>query len=131
MEFPPIPQKFVVSHDSADAYHRHHFRPHLEMRDLGVAEATEGAVSIYLTRVTEAYSPEREPGMHYHLPAFQYFYVLKGWQKMAFEGQGEITMRPGTGWLQARGIRHQVLDHSADFEVLVINLPHKFETVEV
>jgi hypothetical protein len=125
-----IPQKFVVSHAGADSYQRHHFRPHLEMRDLGVADATQGAISIYLTRVTEGFSAEREPGMHHHLPDFQYFYVLKGWQKMVFEGEGEIVMRPGTGWLQARGIRHQVLDHSDDFEVLVIALPHKFETVE-
>lgn len=126
-----IPQKFVVSHLEPGAFKTHHFRPHLLMRDLGVADVTDGAVSIYVTKVTQAYSSEVEPGMHYHMPAFQYFYVLRGWQKMYFEGQGEITMWTGSGWLQERGIKHQVLDHSSDFEILVINLPHKFDTVEV
>ncbi len=126
-----IPQRLVISHAAESEYAAHRFRPHLQMRDLGVAEATGGAVNIYLTRVSAPFNPAEEPGEHYHLPDFQYFYVLKGWQVMRFEGQGEVTFREGSGWLQARGIRHQVLGHSDDFEVLAVSLPVAFETVAV
>lgn len=126
-----IPQRLIISHAANSDYKAHHFRPHLQMRDLGVAEATENQVSIYLTRATKAFDPENEPGTHYHTPIFQYFYVLRGWQKMYFEGHGEELLQQGSGWLQATGLKHRVLDHSADFEILVINMPHRFETVEV
>lgn len=124
-----IPQRFVVSHAKASDFGAHTFRPHLEMRDLGVAEATDGNVSIYVTRVTKGFDSNEEPGSHFHKPTFQYFYVLKGWQRMYFEGHGEELLEEGSGWLQATGLKHQVLDHSDDFEVLVINMPEKFETV--
>jgi quercetin dioxygenase-like cupin family protein len=101
------------------------------MRDLGVARATEGNISIYVTRVTKPFDPSEEPGVHYHTPTFQYFYVLKGWQKMYFEGHGEELLETGSGWLQATGLKHRVLDHSDDLEILVINMPEKFKTVEV
>ena len=125
-----IPQKFVISHADSSTYTPHHFRPRLEMRDMGVAEATEGNVSIYLSRATGPFVAAEEPPEHYHLPKFQYFFVMKGWQRMRFDGHGEELLRPGTGWLQASGLKHKVLDQSPDFEVLVINMPHKFETVE-
>ena len=128
---PKIKNRFVVSHAADSAFTRHDFRPHLQMRDLGVRAATDGAVNIYVTRVTESYNKDHEPGMHYHLPDFQYFYVLKGWQKMYFEGHGEMVMKVGSGWLQERELKHVVLDHSADFEILVINMPASFETVQL
>jgi mannose-6-phosphate isomerase-like protein (cupin superfamily) len=126
-----IPQKFVISHANSSKYSKHHFRPRLEMRDLGVAEATNGQISIYLSRATGPFVASEEPGTHYHNVRFQYFFVLKGWQRMYFKGHGEELLKPGTGWLQERGLVHRVLEQSPDFEVLVINMPHKFDTVDV
>jgi len=129
---PVIPQKFVVSHADESEFVTHHYRNYLQMRDLGVAGATEGQVAIHIAKVIKPFRPGDDVGAHYHKAAFQYFFVLKGWQRMAFEGQKEeIVMRAGSGWVQPTGIKHEVLDYSEDFEVLCINMPQKFETVVV
>ena len=125
-----FPQKLVISHAATSPYGPHAFRDHMETRDLGVAEATNGAIAVYLTRARGPFDPAAEAGAHYHLPDFQYFYVLTGWQRMHFEGHGEVMFTVGSGWLQERGIRHTVLDRSPDLEVLAIALPSQFETVE-
>src|SRR5262249_14712564 len=44
-----------------------------------------------------------------------------------FEGQGEVTMREGTAWLQPPRTKHTVLDYSDDCEVLEIILPAEFK----
>jgi quercetin dioxygenase-like cupin family protein len=58
-------------------------------------------------------------------------YVLKGWIKTAFDGQGAIVMRKGSCWIQPPRIEHKVLDYSDDCEVLEIVLPADFKTVEL
>jgi quercetin dioxygenase-like cupin family protein len=68
---------------------------------------------------------------HFHEVDVQMIYVLKGWIKSEFEGQGEVTMREGAAWLQPPRIKHTVLDYSDDCEVLEIILPAKFKTVEL
>ena len=62
------------------------------------------------------------------LADFQYFYVLKGWQRMLVEGHGEVTVRAHDGWLQPPAIEHQVLDYSDDLEVLCFSMPAEFDT---
>jgi quercetin dioxygenase-like cupin family protein len=57
--------------------------------------------------------------------------VLKGWIKSEFDGQGAITMREGSCWIQPPKIKHTVLGYSDDCEVLEIILPADFETVEL
>jgi len=57
--------------------------------------------------------------------------VLKGWIKSEFAGEGAVTMREGSCWLQPPKIEHKVLDYSDDCEVLEIILPADFETVEL
>jgi mannose-6-phosphate isomerase-like protein (cupin superfamily) len=127
-------QRFVVSHADESKFGPHHFRPDLEMRDLGVAAATDGMASIHISRhrpAGDAAVKEEDYGWHYHNVQFQYFYVLKGWQRMNIEGQGETLMREGSGWLQPSGSKHEVLANSEDLEVLCINMPQKFETVTI
>jgi quercetin dioxygenase-like cupin family protein len=58
-------------------------------------------------------------------------YVLKGWKKHEFEGQGEHIMRAGSCWIQPPNIKHTVLDYSEDCEVLEIVMPAEFATEEV
>ena len=64
---------------------------------------------------------------HTHAVQFQMVYVLKGWIKTQFEGQGAHTMKAGSAWLQPPNIKHKVLDYSDDCEVLEIVLPADFE----
>jgi quercetin dioxygenase-like cupin family protein len=56
-------------------------------------------------------------------------YVLKGWIKSEFEGQGVQTFKAGACWIQPPRIKHKVLDYSDDCEVLEIILPAEFDTV--
>ena len=55
-------------------------------------------------------------------------YVLKGWIRSEFGGQGAFVMQAGSYWIQPR-IRHAVLDYSDDCEVLEVILPAEFATV--
>ena len=59
----------------------------------------------------------------------QLIYVLKGWFKNEFEGEGVHIMREGSCWIQPPGIRHSVLGWSDDCELLEIILPAERETV--
>jgi mannose-6-phosphate isomerase-like protein (cupin superfamily) len=51
--------------------------------------------------------------------------------RTTFEGVGERTLEAGDCMYQEPGIRHRVLDYSADLEVLEITIPAEFETVTV
>jgi len=66
---------------------------------------------------------------HHHNVEFQLVYVLKGWFKNEFGGHGVHTMKEGSCWIQAPGIRHTVLGWSDDCELLEIILPAEHETV--
>jgi quercetin dioxygenase-like cupin family protein len=69
--------------------------------------------------------------LHYHAVQFQMIYVLKGWIKSEFAGEGAHIMRAGSCWIQPPCIHHRVLDYSDDCEVLEVILPAAFETVMV
>jgi quercetin dioxygenase-like cupin family protein len=68
---------------------------------------------------------------HLHEAELQLIYVLQGWVKNEFEGQGVQMMSAGSCWLQPPGIKHTVLDYSADVELLEIIVPADFKTVEL
>ena len=68
----------------------------------------------------------RGPQAPWHQAELQLIYVLKGWMKNEFEGHGEQMMSAGSCWLQPPGIKHTVLDYSADCEVLEIIVPADF-----
>ena len=55
-------------------------------------------------------------------------YVLKGWIKFIYEGQGEHTFHAGDCCLQAAGIVHDEIECSDDVEVLEITSPGEFAT---
>lgn len=125
-----LKQRFVVSHLREEDFQKGGLRDYARYRDLGIAEATNGMVRAHVIRFLPPCTDEVRK-RHYHNVAFQMVYVLKGWIKNEFEGQGEHLMREGSAWIQPPGIRHTVLDYSADCEVLEIILPAEFETVEV
>ena len=66
---------------------------------------------------------------HYHDVDFQMVYVLKGWYKTEFEGEGVHTFYAGSCWIQPPKIKHTVLGYSDDCELLEIVLPADFETM--
>ncbi len=101
-------------------------RSYFEYRDLGIKAATGGAVVAHVIRAREGDNATGQ--WHAHEVGFQMYYVLKGWARFEYEGQGVKTVRPGDCVLQPPGIRHREIEHSADFELIEIVMPGDFET---
>jgi Cupin domain len=123
-------QKFTASHFH-DADFRTGLRGYAAYRDLGISDATGGMVQAHVIRFIPPCRPEEVSKLHYHDVDFQMVYVLKGWIKTEFDGEGSIVMQSGSAWIQPPRIKHKVLDYSDDCEVLEIILPADFKTVEL
>ncbi|HUA52070.1 MAG TPA: cupin domain-containing protein [Candidatus Sulfotelmatobacter sp.] len=121
------PQRFTVSH-LFDGDFVGGLRSYARYRDLGTAAATGGRVQAHVIRMIPPVTDDVRKA-HYHDVEFQMVYVLKGSMTTDFEGQGPVTMRAGSCWIQPPKIKHTVLDYSDDCEVLEIILPADFETV--
>jgi mannose-6-phosphate isomerase-like protein (cupin superfamily) len=123
-------QRFVASHHREEDFESG-LRRYAKYRDLGTAAATAGLVQAHVIRFVPPCRPDEVSKLHYHDVDFQMVYVLKGWIKTEFDGQGAIVMRAGSAWIQPPRIEHKVLDYSDDCEVLEIVLPADFKTVEL
>jgi uncharacterized RmlC-like cupin family protein len=123
------PQSFTVSHLNQDDFKADGLRTYAQYRDLGIALATSGLCQAHVIRFTPPCTDEVRK-RHVHTVDLQLVYVLQGWMKNEFEGHGEQMMSAGSCWLQPSGIRHTVLDYSADCEVLEIIVPADFKTEE-
>jgi len=122
------PQRFTVSHHREEDFDQG-LRPYSAYRDLGIAPATGGMVQAHVIRMTKPFSADEVAIPHYHDVDFQMVYVLKGWFRSEFEGQGVHTFHAGSCWIQPPKIKHTVLGYSDDCELLEIVLPAEFETV--
>ncbi len=120
--------KFTVSHAREEDFDQG-LRTYAKYRDLGIAPATGGMVRAHVIRMLPPYRPEDVAKPHYHDVDFQMVYVLKGWYKTEFEGEGVHTFTAGSCWIQPPRIKHTVLGYSDDCELLEIVLPADFETV--
>jgi len=122
------PQTFIASHLHATAFDEG-LRAYAQYRDLGISKASGGMVQAHVIRFVPPCRPEEVSKLHFHDVEFQMIYVLKGWIKSEFEGEGTHTFAVGSCWVQPPRIRHKVLDYSDDCEVLEIIMPAEFETV--
>ena len=122
-------QLFSVSR-AEDAVYQQGLRSFMEYRDLGIADATHGKMRAHVVRVKQGGDTHdlHTTGLHQHQCDFQMFYVLKGWMKFVYEGQGEHTFREGDCVLQPAGIVHNELTCSDDVEILEIYSPAVHET---
>jgi hypothetical protein len=123
-------QRFIASHLREEDF-QVGLRSYAKYRDLGIAAATGGMVQAHVIRFVPPCRPQELSKLHFHEVDFQMVYVLKGWIKTAFDGQGAIVMHTGSSWIQPPRIEHKVLDYSDDCEVLEIVLPADFKTVEL
>jgi len=124
----PPAQRFMVSHLNESDFKSGGLRSYSAYRDLGIAAATKGMATGHVIRMTAPFTEEQRQ-KHHHNVEFQLIYVLKGWFKNEFEGEGVHVMREGSCWIQPPGIRHSVLGWSDDCELLEIILPAAHETV--
>jgi hypothetical protein len=122
------PQKFSVSHHREEDFDQG-LRPYSAYRDLGIAAATGGMVQAHVIRMTKPFDEAMVAIPHYHDVDFQMVYVLKGWFRTEFEGEGAHTFHAGSCWIQPPKIKHTVIGYSDDCEVLEIVLPADFGTV--
>src|SRR5260221_228520 len=105
-------------------------RIELQSQGIRVTEVAPGMVQAHVIRLLAPCDPKVVSKWHYHDVNLQFIYVLNGWSKNEFEGQGVHTMHKGACWLQPPKIRHRVLDYSPDCELLEVVLPADFDTVE-
>jgi hypothetical protein len=124
----PPKHKFTVSHHREQDFDQG-LRTYAKYRDLGIAPATGGMVQAHVIKFIPPFKAEDVSTPHYHDVDFQMIYVLKGWIKSEFEGEGVHTFHAGSCWIQPPRIKHTVLGYSDDCEVLEIVLPADFETV--
>ncbi len=122
-------QRFTVSHLNEADFAADGLRSYALYRDLGIAAATGGLCQAHVIRFLSPCTDEVRK-RHLHEPELQLIYVLKGWVKNEFEGEGVQMMSAGSCWLQPPGIKHTVLDYSPDVELLEIIVPADFKTVE-
>lgn len=118
-------QKFSISHADDSAFVPDGLRPCFVYRDLGIKAATGGQFHAHVIKAVEL--EEDGIGLHRHNEIeFQLVYILKGWMKFWYEGEGEIVAREGTCILQPPKIRHDVLEWSEDLELLEVTSPAEF-----
>jgi mannose-6-phosphate isomerase-like protein (cupin superfamily) len=112
------------------AFHRDGPRANVEYRDLGLAAATGGRIGAKHIRAIRPF--DRETGWHWHDMTGHFIYVLRGWIKFRFEGvQDEVRVEAGTCLSQPAGVPHNVIGQSDDLELIEINLPAEYATIEL
>lgn len=118
--------KSFISSSKTAGWRRDGLRPYFAYRDLGIQKATGGAVLAHIIRAAE---PCAGPmGYHSHDLDFQMVYMIKGWARVDLADIGEVRLESGDVLYQAPGVKHEVLEHSDDWEVMEITLPAEFET---
>ena len=119
-------QKFAHSRGEEAVFEGEGLRSFFEYRDLGIAEATGGRYHAQVIRAKTATTEGTGP--HRHTLDFQMVYVIKGWARFDYEGQGEVLLKPGDCVLQPPGIRHELTACSEDMELVEITSPAEFGT---
>jgi uncharacterized protein YjlB len=99
-----------------------------EYRDLGIKDGTKGDYVAHIVKANGKTSTDEVQHWHVHDCAFQFVFVLNGWAKFEYEGQGVRKIEKGDCINQIPGIKHREIACSEDFEVLEIVAPANFET---
>lgn len=121
-------QSFSLSRAKGAKFRKDGLRAFFEYRDLGIREATHGRFNAEVIRAGTVKDYKRA-GRHYHKLDFQLVYVLKGWVKFEYEGEGRFTLKAGDCVLQPPEIRHELTAFSKDMELLEVTSPADFRTL--
>jgi mannose-6-phosphate isomerase-like protein (cupin superfamily) len=128
------PKQLFSASRAKDAVYKTGLRSFMEYRDLGVDNATHGQFRAHVIRIKKEAGSDHDlhtTGLHQHLCEFQMFYVLKGWIRFVYEGQGEQRFEAGDCVVQPAGIVHNELECSDDVEILEVYSPAEHQTVAV
>ncbi len=101
-------------------------REFFEYRDLGVAEASGGAMRAQVMMSSQGMS--RPTGWHYHECDGQFVYVLKGWVDLEFEDRRTIRIEQGDSLFIPGFLRHNEIQTSDALEILEVSVPGQMGT---
>jgi quercetin dioxygenase-like cupin family protein len=118
--------RFSVKHLNSADFRVDGLRTYFEYRDLGIKDATDAKAVMHVIRARGHHQATGE--WHRHEVELQVVYVLTGWVRFEYEGQGEVLLEAGSCVHQPPGIRHREIEHSPDLELLELVLPGIFET---
>ena len=105
-------------------------RADVEYRDLGLAAATGGRIGAKHIRAIAPFP--KETGWHWHDMTGHFVFVIKGWITFRFEGVEEpVTVEVGSCLSQPAGVAHNVVARSDDLELIEINMPASFGTMDL
>jgi mannose-6-phosphate isomerase-like protein (cupin superfamily) len=130
------PEEETMSHESwkfshsqaSEATWTPGLREIFEYRDLGFKDATTGDYVAHVIRHNGKKSKDEVQKWHVHDCTFQMVYVLNGWAKFEYAGEGVRTIKKGDCINQRPGIPHREIACSEDFEVLEVVSPANFAT---
>src|SRR5262245_60719217 len=95
-------------------------------KDLGVTDATNGAMRAQITSATQGLG--RPTGWHYHVCDQQFVYMLKGWVDLEFETGEKIRLNAGDSLMIPGGMRHNETATADELELLEISVPANMGT---
>ncbi len=101
-------------------------REFFKYRDLGVAEASGGAMRAQV--MTSSQGMSRPTGWHYHECDGQFVYVLKGWVDLEFEDGRTIRIEEGDSLFIPGFLRHNEIQTSDTLEILEVSVPGQMGT---
>jgi quercetin dioxygenase-like cupin family protein len=100
------------------------------MSNTATSAATNGRIGAKHIRAIRPF--DVETGWHWHDMTAHFVIVLKGWIKFRYAGiDGEVTVRAGATLSQPGGVPHNVVGRSDDLELIEINMPAEFATVDL
>ena len=106
----------------------HGYRDWLKIRELGLSEATQGAYDAWVTRANDLGG---STGRHYHNYSFQIMYVIRGWVKMYYEGEGEFVLKAGDFVYHPPKHVHDFMEYSDDIEIFELAAPADHSAIDV
>jgi quercetin dioxygenase-like cupin family protein len=101
-------------------------REFFKYRDLGVAEASAGALRAQVMMASQGMS--RPTGWHYHECDGQFVYVLKGWVDLEFEDGRTLRIEEGDSLFIPGYLRHNEIRTSDALEILEVSTPGQMGT---
>jgi mannose-6-phosphate isomerase-like protein (cupin superfamily) len=105
-------------------------RADVEYRDLGWSAATAGRIGGKHIRAIRPF--DAETGWHWHDMTAHFVFVLRGWIKFRYAGiDDDVTVRAGASLSQPAGVPHNVVDRADDLELIEINMPAEFATIDL
>jgi len=103
-------------------------RPFFAYADSGLAASNGGRFGATFVRTVRAVKPGDGTGWHFHEADLQLIFVIHGHAVLDYEEMGRQVLKAGDMVFQPRGVRHDVVEVSEDYQHLEIDMPAVFET---